>query len=288
MVQLGEDREVRGRVTTRRGRTRRRRVRWVVAALAFIVIVVTAAVVLTRTPLTRRSSSCTAKVPGGVARLELAQAANAATIATVGKRLGMADHAVTVALAAALQESQLHNLPGGDRDSVGLFQQRPSQGWGTMDQLLEPTYAASAFYRALAKIPGWTDLSVTDAAQRVQRSDAPGAYARWESEARVLARVLTGEEPAGLSCQFDTRGLTTAGSGLDAALQSEVGSPALGSTVTPARGWTVASWLVGHAHDYGISAVSFAGRQWTASSGKWQLAPEAGMQVQARLVQPAA
>jgi hypothetical protein len=288
MEVMAPDREQRGRTTTRRGRTRRRTFRWIVAALAFIVIVVTAAVVLTRTPLTRRSSSCTARVPEAVARLELAQAANAATIATIGKRLGMADHAVTVALAAALQESQLHNLPGGDRDSVGLFQQRPSQGWGSVDQLLEPTYAATAFYRALAKIPGWADLSVTDAAQRVQRSDAPDAYARWESEARVLARVMTGEEPAGLACQFDTRGLTAAGGGLNAALRSEVGSPALGSTVTPARGWTVASWLVGHAHDYGITAVSFAGRRWTASSGKWELAPEAGMQVQARLAQPSA
>jgi len=288
MEVMAPDREQRSRTTTRRGRTRRRTLRWIVAALAFIVIVVTAAVVLTRTPLTRRSSSCTARVPGAVARLELAQAANAATIATIGKRLGMADHAVTVALAAALQESQLHNLPGGDRDSVGLFQQRPSQGWGSVDQLLEPTYAATAFYRALAKIPGWADLSVTDAAQRVQRSDAPDAYARWESEARVLARVMTGEEPAGLACQFDTRGLTPAGDGLNAALRSEVGSPALGSTVTPARGWTVASWLVGHAHDYGITAVSFAGRRWTASSGKWELAPEAGMQVQARLAQPSA
>jgi hypothetical protein len=288
MEVMAADREQRGRTTTRRGRPRRRTVRWIVAVLAFIVIVVTAAVVLTRTPLTRRSSSCTATVPGAVARLELAQAANAATIATVGKRLGMADHAVTVALAAALQESQLHNLPGGDRDSVGLFQQRPSQGWGSVDQLLEPTYAATAFYRALAKIPAWTDLSVTDAAQRVQRSDAPDAYARWEGEARVLARVLTGEQAAGLACQYDTRGVTAAGDGLNAALRSEVGSPALGVTVTPARGWTVASWLVGHAHDYGITAVSFAGRRWTASSGKWELAPEAGMQVQARLTQPSA
>src|SRR5690349_304830 len=222
MEVMAPDREQRGRTTTRRGRTRRRTLRWIVAALAFIVIVVTAAVVLTRTPLTRRSSSCTAKVPGAVARLELAQAANAATIATVGKRLGMADHAVTVALAASLQESQLHNLPGGDRDSVGLFQQRPSQGWGSVDQLLQPTYAARAFYRALARVPGWADPSVTDAAQRVQRSDAPDAYARWEGEARVLARTLTGEEPAGLACQFDTHRIANSGVGLDAALLSEV------------------------------------------------------------------
>lgn len=266
----------------------RRTLRWIAAVAAFVVLVAAAVVVLTRTPLTRRSSSCTASVPGHVARLEIAQAANAATIATVGKRLGMPDHAVTVALAAALQESQLHNLPGGDRDSVGLFQQRPSQGWGTVDQLLTPTYAAGAFYRALGEVPGWAGLSVTEAAQRVQRSDAPNAYAGWEPEARVLARVLTGEEPAGLTCQFDIHTVASVGTGLNAALASEVGSPSLAATVSPARGWTVASWLVGHAHDYGIAAVSFAGRRWTASSGRWEAEPRAGEQVLVRLAQPSA
>ena len=81
--------------------------------------------------------------------LDIDQAANSTTIAAVGKRLGLPDHAVTVALAAALQESRLHNLPYGDRDSLGLFQQRPSQGWGTATEILTPSYAAAAFFRAL-------------------------------------------------------------------------------------------------------------------------------------------
>jgi hypothetical protein len=131
------------------------------------------------------------------------QTVHATTIAAVGKRMGLPDHAVSVALAAALQESRLHNLGHGDRDSVGLFQQRPSQGWGSASQLLTPTYAAGAFYRHLARVPGWEALPVTTAAQRVQRSAAPSAYAQWEHEARAIAQAATGEIPAGLSCRAD-------------------------------------------------------------------------------------
>src|SRR5436309_13623205 len=88
------------------------------------------------------------------------QAAHATTITAVGKRMGLPDHAVSVALAAALQESKLQNLPHGDRDSVGLFQQRPSQGWGTAAQVLNPTYAAEAFFSHLAHVSGWQDLPI--------------------------------------------------------------------------------------------------------------------------------
>jgi len=112
----------------------------------------------------------------------------------------MSHHAVTVALAAALQESRLHDLRSGDRDSVGLFQQRPSQGWGTPAQLVDTRYAASAFLRALAAVDGWLNLSVNDAAQRVQHSATPTAYGQWESEARALARFETAEITGALTC----------------------------------------------------------------------------------------
>jgi hypothetical protein len=102
----------------------------------------------------------------------------------------MANHAVTVALAASLQETQLRNLPYGDLDSVGLFQQRPSQGWGTVAQIMDPNYAAAAFYDHLAQVSGWQTMAVTEAAQLVQHSAAPNAYASWEAEARSLASAL--------------------------------------------------------------------------------------------------
>jgi hypothetical protein len=144
--------------------------------------------------------TCTATIADQTYHLDREQAANARTISEVAAETGVPNHAVTVALAAAFQESNLHNINHGDRDSVGLFQQRPSQGWGSPEQLTTPRYAALAFYRALERVDGWESMSVTDAAQHVQRSAAPDAYAKWESEARVLARILTGEVPNRLVC----------------------------------------------------------------------------------------
>lgn len=129
------------------------------------------------------------------------QAVNAATIAAVGTGRGMPERAVTIALATALQESGLRNIEHGDRDSLGLFQQRPSQGWGTPKQIMEPTYAAGVFYEHLAKVPGYTRLPLTVAAQRVQRSGFPQAYAKHEPDATLLAAALTGRAAATLTCQ---------------------------------------------------------------------------------------
>jgi hypothetical protein len=197
------------------------------------------------------------------------QAAHATTVTAVGKGMGLPDHAVSVALAAALQESKLQNLPHGDRDSVGLFQQRPSQGWGSASQLLTPTYAAGAFYRHLARVPGWETLPVTTAAQRVQHSAAPSAYAVWEHEARAIAQATTGEIPAGLSCRVDVGSTQASGQPMRDALTQELGPQTLDVSLPEARGWMVASWLIGHAPQFGVSEVSFAGRIWTASSGRW-------------------
>lgn len=196
------------------------------------------------------------------------QAANAATIAAVGHRLGLPDHAVTIALATALQESRLINLPGGDRDSVGLFQQRPSEGWGAPSQLRSPVYASTAFYNALTRLPGWENLAVTEAAQAVQHSASPDAYAAQEAEARSLAIALTGEVSAGLACHF-----TPAGGRVQAtwnqARADEVGSARPGASVSTATGWVLAGWLVAHAQSFGFTTVSFSGRTWTPTSGTW-------------------
>jgi hypothetical protein len=197
------------------------------------------------------------------------QTSHATTIAAVGKRMGMPDHAVSIALAAALQESKLQNLQYGDRDSLGLFQQRPSQGWGSESEVLTPHYAARAFYGRLSRIRGWESLPVTTAVQRVQRSGAPDAYARWEHEARAIAQAATGEIPAGLSCRVDVGPTQASGKPLRQALARELGPLTLDVPVPEARGWTVAAWLIGHAPEFGISRVSFADRIWTASSGRW-------------------
>jgi len=263
-----------------------RRVRRRVAVGAIAVAIVAAGIVVTRigtsTPRADPDPSCTGTAGTADFTVDLVQGANAATIAAVGKRKGMSDHAVTVALAAALQESRLRNLDYGDRDSVGLFQQRPSQGWGTPAQLTNPRYAATSFYGALAEVPGWETMDVTEAAQHVQRSAAPDAYARWEPEARVLAQALTGEVPAGFACRFaGPRSVTGIGT-LGAAMTAELGPSSVGVEVTAAQGWTVAGWLVGHAHAYRITEVTFAGRRWTPSSGKWEAHEPARNQVRLR------
>ena len=198
------------------------------------------------------------------------QAQNAAIIAAVALRKGMPDHAVTVALAASLQETQLRNLPYGDLDSVGLFQQRPSQGWGSSAQIMDPSYAASAFYDHLAQVPGWQTMAVTVAAQLVQHSATPDAYANWETEARSLATALTGEVPAGLSCRLDGfGGPPPPPSALAQASAQEMGAQLLGEPVSTKTGWRVAAWAVAHAYNYHINSVSFEGRMWTVASGTW-------------------
>ena len=251
-----------------------------VIALALAVVAAGATFLVVRISGSGLTPGCTATVGSRSYRLDLSQAANAATIAAVGKRDGVEDHGVTVALAAALQESRLQNLPNGDLDSVGLFQQRPSQGWGPASQLIVPSYAAGAFYRALVQVPGWASLPVTDAAQRVQHSAAPEAYAQWEPQARDLAQVLTGEVPSGLTCKFSVPDRVSANNTLTEAVATQLGSPALGTSVSAARGWTVASWLVANAYAYRVTRVSFAGLVWTASSGKWASSPPAQSQVQ--------
>jgi hypothetical protein len=242
--------------------------------VAIVVLVVVAAggvavLVATRDQGANVPPGCHVSLDNQTYTMSPEQTVHATTIAAVGKRMGLPDHAVSVALAAALQESRLQNLPHGDRDSVGLFQQRPSQGWGSASQLLTPTYAAGAFYRHLARVPGWESLPVTTAAQRVQRSAAPSAYAQWEHEARAIAQAATGEIPAGLSCRVEVGPTQASGKPLRQALARELGPSTLDVPLPDAPGWTVATWVVGHAQQFGVSQVTFAGQVWTASSGRW-------------------
>jgi hypothetical protein len=124
---------------------------------------------------------------------DAAQTTDAALIVAVGTRLGVPPWGQVVAIATSIQESGLRNLPYGDRDSLGLFQQRPSQGWGTPAQILDPTYAASRFYQALLAVSGWQTLPLAAAADAVQHSARPSAYADHEVQATQLyARLAAG------------------------------------------------------------------------------------------------
>lgn len=252
------------------------------------------------------SDQCTVESADGSAgegrtyRLTSEQAANAATISAVGTTRGMPERAVTIALATALQESGLRNIEHGDRDSLGLFQQRPSQGWGTEKQILDPVYSAGKFYEHLAEVPGYSRLPLTVAAQRVQRSGFPQAYAKHEPDAALLAAALTGRAPAALNCDPPR---STAGTGeaakVRAALVRSFGKdvlpsedaaaadkPAAGAAAgtgtlsvpvqaarragqdgVPQRGWELAHWAVAQSEALGIDEVAYAGKKWDSGSG---------------------
>ncbi|MDN3444946.1 LysM peptidoglycan-binding domain-containing protein [Microbacterium sp. APC 3901] len=127
------------------------------------------------------------------ANLDAEQAGNASVIIRVGRDLGVPDRAIAIALATAMVESSMRNLSWGDRDSLGLFQQRPSMGWGTPEQAVDPDRSTRVFYggsadpngpasRGLLDIPGWESLRFTDAAQAVQISAYPERYGQWETQ----------------------------------------------------------------------------------------------------------
>ncbi len=181
---------------------------------------------------------CAATVDGQTVALTPEQATNAATIAAVATRRGLPARAITIALATAYQESDLQNLDGGDRDSAGLFQQRPSQGWGSHEQVTDPTYAAGAFYDELAKVDGYRSMEITEAAQAVQRSAFPDAYADHEADARILASALSGSSQAAFSCSVSApsvaleadgaTGLTTRATTVRTEMESAFGKQSLG------------------------------------------------------------
>lgn len=215
------------------------------------------------------ASGCTAAVGDTKYTLAPDQADNAALITAIAVRRGLPARAGSIALAVALQESKLRNITHGDLDSLGLFQQRPSQGWGTEQQILDPVYATNAFYDVLIKIKGYEALPITDAAQQVQRSAYPQAYAQREPQGRAFASALTGLSPAALNCTLAAP--TAAGSpgAVVAKLQTGFGpvrAAKAGSNVTisasGAAGWGYAQWAVANAESLNITEVAFDGLHW--------------------------
>jgi len=226
--------------------------------------------------------------------LTVVQLQHASTINAVGLSRGISEQGRIIAVATAYQESSLRNRPDGDRDSVGLFQQRPSQGWGTAEQIIDPVYASNKFYDALLEVPDWQDMSLTDAAQAVQYSGFPDAYAKWEPQATTLVTGLSGADVVALGCGAGAREPTAAHpnrpapAGTDdaepaltqvlAAAQAELGGLtvaavsddgltgtvdiALPDTGPAAAGRALAAWAVAHGTGMQISQVDVQDRQW--------------------------
>jgi hypothetical protein len=250
------------------------RLRWFVVLGLVVAVVLFSTVVRDRTPL--RAEFCVAKVGDTRAQLDLEQGRWASLMAALAQQRGLPPRATTIAIATAFQESKIHNIDYGDRDSVGLFQQRPSQGWGTARQLMDPHYAIGEFYDALVKVAGYETMEINDAAQLVQRSGFPEAYAQHEEYARALASALRGYSPAAFTCQVNPTaiGSTTAVvedvqkafGDIRVLRDGDVASYPLSGRAADieARGWAIAQYLVGQASSLGISQVTFDGYRWTA------------------------
>jgi len=224
--------------------------------------------------------------------LDAVQLQHAATINAVGMSRGLPERARIIALATAYQESQLRNLPNGDRDSVGLFQQRPSQGWGTVKQISDPVYAAGKFYDALAQVAGWQRMPLTEAAQAVQLSAFPDAYAKWEGQAVTLAAALGGAAPLALTCIARAQAPTADAPARRAVVGAAGAPPALAAVLSAAQaemgdltvvsvsgsralvalaipgvsdaqaGRALAAWAVAHGNGFAVSTVSVGGQRW--------------------------
>ena len=246
-----------------------------------------------------------AEVDGTSVTLDLEQSHHAALIGAVATARGLPARATTIALATAYQESDLRNVDHGDRDSLGLFQQRPSQGWGSPEQVQDPTYATNAFYDALVKIDNYRDLPVTEAAQAVQRSAFPDAYADHEADARVLASALSGNSAAAFSCEVSVdsvepqaplaSGLTPRSQRVLDEVQTAFGQQSVGGfepagvttghmegsahydgravdvffaaddSAAVLRGWSLAHWVVANADRLEVATVIYRDQIWTTA-----------------------
>lgn len=218
---------------------------------------------------------CRVSLDGHIVGLDPDQGRLASLISGIAVRRGLPARAASIALATAYQESKIRNLDHGDRDSLGIFQQRPSQGWGSQAQLQDPHFATNAFYDALEKVDGYEDMRITEAAQKVQRSGFPEAYEDHAEDARALASALTGYSEEKFSCvvhETEDRGTRRA---VLEEIRQTFGSLPIENRARQdftirigdgendvRRAWAVAQFLVGNARDHHIRSVSHDGQRW--------------------------
>ena len=218
---------------------------------------------------------CVAAAAGNSATVDPTQAHYASIIAGMTIKRGLAPRAASIALATAYQESGIRNLDYGHADSIGLFQQRPSKGWGTIEEIMDPWYSAREFYRAMERIDGWESKDINDVAQAVQRSAYPDAYRRHETNARTLASSLTGETPASFRCQVAKPNAAAPG-GMRDLLVKTLGSDHVKVTETTdglkvtadkaTQAWAVAHIAVANTAEFGLASVQLGSYGWTHSS----------------------
>ncbi|MBB6173299.1 hypothetical protein HNR23_003359 [Nocardiopsis mwathae] len=228
------------------------------------------------------TESCTVTARGDTDSLDVDQAANAATVNGVAFAMDMPEDAVVIAYATVWQESKFFNIDYGDRDSLGLFQQRPSQEWGEPEQIMDQVYSTRAFYQGLREVPGYREMPVYEAAQAVQRSADGFAYDQHEGLSRVMAAAFNGSEGPAVSCWFDPQSSAASDvEGAEKELERVFGAapgdlPITDGPRTGDIGWSMAVWAVSHARDYGLTSVTYGDQRWTAATGDegWSTVPD--------------
>jgi hypothetical protein len=209
----------------------------------------------------------------GTSTLTTDQASVASTMVGVVQRRSLPQRAAVLTLAAGMQESKLTNLAAGqgDRDSVGVLQQRPSQGWGTANQLSDVHYATGKFLDALVKVNDWQNLPLAEAIQEVQRSADGTAYAKHEGDATAIAAGFWGR-PRGIACTFAKPDKVAPAAIVAAQLRRDlpVRQPAVsGRDIrVPGASWATVAWLVANGDRLGLESVSYDGWRWTRN-GEW-------------------
>lgn len=219
---------------------------------------------------------------GGAVRLSPAMARNASVIVAASVERGLPEQAAVIAIATAYQESGLRNLDYGDRDSLGLFQQRPSYGWGTEEQIMDPWYSSHRFYEELVKFTDWETSDVNDIAQKVQRSGHPEAYRKHEQNSIAIAAALRGSAPESLGCVSFEPDESPDHSGLERVLQAhgltaeEADGGLIITAPDEAAAWAAAHHVVANSYEAAVTEVQLGDRTWQARSQDWATASASG------------
>jgi hypothetical protein len=245
-------------------------------SIALLVVVVVLAGLAVGVRTLWRAAQSVVKPDGcdfGSYSLDTSQAQIASVIVGVVLKRDLPERAAVLTIGAALQESKLRNIASGqgDRDSVGILQQRPSQGWGTAAQIADVHYAAGKFLDAVVRVPNWQNDSLATVVQTVQFSADGSAYARHEDEAQAISDALFGNNPAAVSCKFNkpTKSATPAAVAASLSRDLPVQKPTVATKTVSVggAGWATAAWFVCNADQLGIESVRYSGKQWSRTKG---------------------
>jgi hypothetical protein len=249
--------------------------RWVTALVVVLVLVgglaIGVRVLWSKATSGSSADSCTF----GSYTTDTGQASVAATMVGVTLQRELPERAALLVLMAGWQESKLRNIPAGqgDLDSVGVLQQRPSQGWGSEAELSDVATATGKFLDALVKVSNWESDDPATVIQEVQVSADGSAYAKHEPKSTAMADALTGAQPRGVTCSFSAPSQIATASTVASlvAAQLPISAPqSSGKTITvPGAAWATAAWFVSNADRLGINTVSYAGHEWSRKHG-WQ------------------